>query len=94
MAPVPGSIWWIWRSRYWPTHRLPSAQVRPESRPWPGAGIDATTVPLAGSTVTKLIGSMPYKVPPMKFRPITSGADMAPTGVTVTDPQSGDAVRS
>ena len=27
IAPVAGSIWWILRSRYWPTHRLPSAQV-------------------------------------------------------------------
>ena len=31
-APVAGSIWWICLSRYWPTHRLPSAQARPESR--------------------------------------------------------------
>src|SRR5678815_4378758 len=40
IAPVSGSIWWILRSRYCPTHRLPSAQARPESLPWPGGGID------------------------------------------------------
>ena len=52
MAPVSGSIWWIFRSRYCPTHRLPSAQARPESPPWPGAGIDATTSPVAGSILS------------------------------------------
>ena len=52
MAPVAGSIWWILRSRYCPTHRLPSAQARPESLPWPGAGIDATTSPVAGSILS------------------------------------------
>ncbi len=36
--PVAGSIWWILRSRYWPTHRLPSAQARPESLPLAGRG--------------------------------------------------------
>jgi len=43
MAPVSGSMRWILRSRYCPTHRLPSAQASPESLPLPGAGIDATT---------------------------------------------------
>ena len=38
IAPVSGSIWWILRSRYWPTQSVPSAQVRPESLPPPGAG--------------------------------------------------------
>src|SRR5205823_14086671 len=52
IAPVSGSIWWIFRARYCPTHRLPSAQARPESRPWPGAGIDATTLPVAGSILS------------------------------------------
>ncbi len=51
-APVAGSIWWILRSRYWPTQRLPSAQVRPESAPWPGAGIDFNTSPVAGSILS------------------------------------------
>ena len=38
--------------RYWPTHRLPSAQARPESQPWPGAGIEASTAPVAGSILS------------------------------------------
>src|SRR6185295_10227767 len=49
IAPVSGSTWWILRSRYWPTHSVPSAQVSPESRPPPGAGIVASTRPLFGS---------------------------------------------
>ena len=32
ILPVSGSIWWILRSRYWPTHRLPSAQASPSRR--------------------------------------------------------------
>ena len=51
-APVAGSMRWILRSRYWPTQRLPSAQARPESLPLPGAGIEATTSPLAGSILS------------------------------------------
>ena len=30
IAPVSGSIWWIFRSRYCPTQSEPSAQARPE----------------------------------------------------------------
>src|SRR3546814_16155664 len=30
ILPVSGSIWWILRSRCWPTHRQPSAQAMPE----------------------------------------------------------------
>src|SRR5436190_18906729 len=32
IAPVCGSIWWIFRSRYWPTQSLPSAQARSADR--------------------------------------------------------------
>ena len=49
MAPVSASIWWILRARYSPTQSVPSAQVRPESRPWAGAGMVATTWPERGS---------------------------------------------
>src|SRR5229473_7286988 len=49
IAPVSGSIWWIFRSRYWPTHRVPSALARPESPPPPGAGIEESTRPVFGS---------------------------------------------
>ncbi len=52
MAPLDGSTWWIRRSRCWPTHRLPSAQVRPESPPLPGAGIEPSTRPVAGSILS------------------------------------------
>src|SRR5262245_49078715 len=52
IAPVSGSTWWILRSRYCPTHRLPSAQASPESCPWPGEGIDATTLPVSGSILS------------------------------------------
>jgi len=41
IAPVWGSIWWIFRSRYCPTQSAPSAHVRPESLPLPGAGMVA-----------------------------------------------------
>src|SRR5690349_12802573 len=32
IEPVTGSIWWIFRSWYCPTHNVPSAQASPESR--------------------------------------------------------------
>ena len=35
-----------------PTQRLPSAQARPESPPLPGAGIEASTWPVAGSILS------------------------------------------
>ena len=38
MAPIRGSIQWIFRSRYCPTRSAPSARASPESSP-PGAGI-------------------------------------------------------
>ncbi|BAB49164.1 mlr1907 [Mesorhizobium japonicum MAFF 303099] len=47
--PVSGSIWWILRSRYCPTQSVPSAQVSPESRPPPGAGMVESTAPVSGS---------------------------------------------
>src|SRR6202162_2861824 len=43
IAPVSGSIWWIFRSRYWPTQSVPSAQASPESPPPPRAGIEEST---------------------------------------------------
>src|SRR5213593_460709 len=49
IAPVSGSIWWIFRSRYCPTQSVPSAHVSPESPPPPGAGIETSTRPVFGS---------------------------------------------
>src|SRR6266550_4718920 len=48
-APVSGSIWWIFRSRYWPTQSVPSPHASPESPPPPGAGIVESTRPVFGS---------------------------------------------
>ncbi len=47
-APVSGSTWWIFRSRYCPTQSDPSDHARPE-QPGPGAGIVASTRPVFGS---------------------------------------------
>src|SRR5208282_2350197 len=49
IAPVWGSIWWIFRPRCCPTHSVPSAHASPESPPPPGAGIVASTRPVLGS---------------------------------------------
>src|SRR2546428_4088632 len=49
IAPVWGSTWWIFRSRYCPTQSVPSAHASPESAPPPGAGIVASTRPVFGS---------------------------------------------
>ena len=38
IAPVSGSTWWIFRSRYCPTQSVPSAHASPEPPP-PGAGM-------------------------------------------------------
>jgi hypothetical protein len=40
-APVPGSIWWIFRSPFCPTQSVPSAQASPESPPLLMSLVDA-----------------------------------------------------
>src|SRR5882672_8562988 len=50
IAPVFASTWWILRARYSPTQSVPSAHVRPESRPCAGAGMLPSTRPVLGST--------------------------------------------
>ena len=47
IAPVRGSIWWIFRSRYCPTQSVPSAQASPE--PPPGRRDRGQHLPVFGS---------------------------------------------
>ncbi len=80
MAPVAGSIWWMRRSRYWPTHRLPSAQVRPESQPPPGAGIEPSTRPLAASILSMRCSVICQKCLPSNAVPASLPCSMRRTG--------------
>jgi hypothetical protein len=57
-----------------PTQRLPSAQVRPESPPAPGAGIDARTLPVAGSILSMRDSAIWYRCLPSKAVPASAGA--------------------
>eukprot|EP01034_Spumella_vulgaris_P033050 gene33049-40790_t len=84
-APVAGSTWWILRSRYWPTHRLPSAQVSPESPPWPGAGMEDSTLPVAGSILSMRSSAIWYRWVPSKAVP----ASQARSSVRVVSPLAG-----
>ncbi len=70
--PSAGSIWWMRRSRYWPTHRLPSAQVRPESPPPPGAGMEPSTRPLAASILSMRCSVICQKWRPSNAAPVAA----------------------
>ena len=89
-APVSGSIWWILRSRYWPTQSEPSAQAMPESPPPPGAGIVATTSPVSGSIFWIRSSAIWNRWRPSNAVPACAGTSIART----TSPLAGSSAFS
>ena len=72
LCPSPGRCWWILRSRYWPTQRLPSAQARPESSRGRAPGIEASTSPVRGSILSMRASAICQRCLPSKAVPASA----------------------
>ena len=92
MAPVSASIWWILRARYSPTQSVPSAQVRPESRPWAGAGMVATTWPERGSTFWIRSSASCHRYSPSKAVPASAATASSRTSAPLPGSSGDDAL--
>ena len=92
MAPVSASIWWILRARYSPTQSVPSAQVRPESRPWAGAGMVATTWPERGSTFWIRSSASCHRYLPSKAVPASAATASSRTSAPLFGIERDDAL--
>ena len=92
MAPVSASIWWILRARYSPTQSVPSAQVRPESRPWAGAGMVATTWPERGSTFWIRSSASCQRYSPSKAVPASAATASSRTSAPLAGIERDDAL--